>query len=358
MARTNRKRKLPITAPLGANYAKQGSSVPSLLPTSASSKVTKGIIRRFHSLQKEKSKLLRGAKVTNSNPSRLNSNAKTDASTYDGVGPNYNSSLKRIDDELANLGGLERYQAMSAIGQSSFKGGGAERVLIPWLKEMKETTLGDEYRAKRQRKSGRTMPEDPSPQKQAKKMRLLDVGALKHDNYMRASSMIEATAMDLHSRHPSIIERDFLTISPGLSNDELGRQPWDVISLSLVLNFVPDPKERGRMLRLAHELLDTNGFLFVVLPLPCVLNSRYLTHSHWISLLECVGFVSVKERWKPGGKVGYWLFQKRGKNDDCRDNYAISEYICGNGPALTSEGFTKKSEMNPGAIRNNFCILL
>ena len=57
---------------------------------------------------------------------------------------------------------------------------------------------------------------------------------------------------------------------------------WDVLSLSLVLNFVPDPKERGtrilqgfrsrliflgRMLRLAHLFLEASrtrsGLLFV-----------------------------------------------------------------------------------------------
>jgi len=39
---------------------------------------------------------------------------------------------------------------------------------------------------------------------------------------------------------------------------------WDVISLSLVLNFVPEPYERGRMLQLAHTLLAPGGLLFVV----------------------------------------------------------------------------------------------
>jgi 25S rRNA (adenine2142-N1)-methyltransferase len=34
------------------------------------------------------------------------------------------------------MGGLERYQAMSSIGQSAVKGGGSEKVVIPWLKEI------------------------------------------------------------------------------------------------------------------------------------------------------------------------------------------------------------------------------
>lgn len=46
--------------------------------------------------------------------------------------------------------------------------------------------------------------------------------------------------MDLNSRHPSILEQDFL-----LLDEEQNRKKWDLISLSLVLNFVPKPPDRG-----------------------------------------------------------------------------------------------------------------
>lgn len=71
--------------------------------------------------------------------------------------------------------------------------------------------------------------------------RLLEVGALKPDNYASCSSWIEPTPLDLHSRHPSILEQDFL-----LMDEEEHREKWDIISLSLVLNFVPEAKDRGR----------------------------------------------------------------------------------------------------------------
>jgi hypothetical protein len=48
------------------------------------------------------------------------------------------------------------------------------------------------------------------------------------------------TAIDLHSRHPSILEQDFL-----LMDHSEHREAWDAISLSLVLNFIPDGKDRG-----------------------------------------------------------------------------------------------------------------
>lgn len=66
--------------------------------------------------------------------------------------------------------------------------------------------------------------------------------------------------MDLHSRHPKIIEQDFMTLK---TNPHLSKE-WDVISLSLVLNFVPEARQRGQMLRLAHELVCADGLLFVV----------------------------------------------------------------------------------------------
>ena len=46
--------------------------------------------------------------------------------------------------------------------------------------------------------------------------------------------------IDLHSRHPDIKEQDFLQL-----DEEENREKWDLISLSLVVNFVPEPKDRG-----------------------------------------------------------------------------------------------------------------
>jgi len=109
-------------------------------------------------------------------------------------------------------------------------------------------------------------------------LRLLEVGALKADNYRGCSSWIESTPIDLNAQDPGIRQQDFLQ----MTEDENGCK-WDILSLSLVLNFVPDPRERGtgislarisltlmfsgRMLRLAHLFLGASrahsGLLFV-----------------------------------------------------------------------------------------------
>jgi 25S rRNA (adenine2142-N1)-methyltransferase len=62
-----------------------------------------------------------------------------------------------------------------------------------------------------------------------------------------------------------------------------------------------------------------------------------------LNLLEgifaAIGFDKVKERWKPNGKVAYWLYRKGLSVGD------PTPYI-------------KKDVVREGASRNNFCILL
>ena len=78
-------------------------------------------------------------------------------------------------------------------------------------------------------------------------LRLLEVGAVRPDNYRGCASWMDVTAIDLHSRHPSILEQDFLLMDPASQPEH--REAWDVVSLSLVLNFVPDGKDRGKYAR-------------------------------------------------------------------------------------------------------------
>lgn len=73
--------------------------------------------------------------------------------------------------------------------------------------------------------------------------RLLEVGALKPDNYASCTSWLDVTPIDLRSRHPLIREQDFLEMDV-----EENEAKWDIISLSLVVNFVPERKDRGEFI--------------------------------------------------------------------------------------------------------------
>lgn len=271
-----RKRKSPIVP---VDTASSPSS------TRLSSRTT---IHRFHVLLKQKAQL-QNATVVDANTSE---------------------ALADVEYQIAKLGGLEQYQRMSAVGQGTDRGGGSEKVLIGWLKDMELHKV------------------------RSYKLRLLEVGALKPDNYNSCSSWITPTPMDLRSRHPSILEQDFLELDA-----EAHHEKWDVISLSLVLNFVPEPKNRGRMLHIAHNFLVPGGHLFLALPLPCVTNSRYLDFPHLKALMEAIGFIELRARWKEGRKMAYWLYRK------------------GSPSGRPREAFEKKSVLKQGN-RNNFCVLL
>lgn len=69
--------------------------------------------------------------------------------------------------------------------------------------------------------------------------RLLEVGAVEPDNYAHVT-WINCTPIDLRSRHPLIQEQNLLEMDV-----QSNCSTWDAISLSLVVNFVPNPKDRG-----------------------------------------------------------------------------------------------------------------
>ncbi|KAJ6547136.1 nucleolus protein [Mycena capillaripes] len=275
-----RKRKTPLTASASTSSS---SSKP---------ESSRKVIRRYHVLLKQQA--------------QLEALPTHDAKTA--------QTLDDIKHQMEELGGLEFYQRMSAIGQGHDRGGGSEKPAISFLKEA--------YRAN---------CEGGNAQKPI--LNLLEVGALKPDNYESCRTWIKTTPLDLHSRHPNILEQDFL-----LMDEAENREKWDVVSLSLVLNFVSDAKDRGRMLRLAWNFLVPGGHLFLALPLPCVMNSRYLTCERLTALMDAVGFSQVKERWKAGGKMIYSFYQKRATPG-------------------SGEAFTKKVVLRQGD-RNNFSILL
>ncbi|TFY68918.1 hypothetical protein EVJ58_g737 [Rhodofomes roseus] len=288
-------RKLPVTV----NDPRQTHAA---VPSASSSKptATRTVIRRFHVLIKRRTQLEKAIQ-------------RGDA-TMDGVEPR--AALRDVEQEIEELGGLGAYQRMSSIGQGNDRGGGSEKVLIEWLKEIGVHSAAKEAN---------------------RKLQVLEVGALLPDNYASCSSWIENTPIDLRSRHPSIQEQDFLLMDEG-SN----REKWDIISLSLVVNFVPDARDRGRMLRLAHSMLRQGGLLFLALPLPCILNSRYMTPEYLDGLLQTIGLSIIKSRWKEGGKMAYWLLRK----------------VAMIAPAATNTNmYHKKTELRKGN-RNNFAILL
>ncbi|KAI0013647.1 putative methyltransferase-domain-containing protein [Xylariaceae sp. FL0662B] len=264
-------------------------------PKSISRKATRALINSHHLLEKKKAQAIaRGDRA-----------AET-----------------AIDAEIAALGGIEKYQQASLQGQRTDRGGDSSRVLMEWLEPV--TGLISSAQAR---------------------LKLLEVGALSSTNECSRSGLFDAERIDLNSQTEGILQQDFMRRP--LPNDDSER--FDILSLSLVLNFVPDAIGRGAMLirtldflkqpttHHSSQLQDFFPSLFLVLPAPCITNSRYMDERHIESIMNALGYVKVRS--KITQKLVYYLWTKKS--------------------TISTNSLTfKKSELRSGSSRNNFSIVL
>lgn len=224
--------------------------------------------------------------------------------------------VARLEQEIEQNGGLATYQQASLLGQSKDRGGDSSKVMIDWLKPHVK---------------GRQQP-----------LRVLEVGALSVNNACSKWDLMQVTRIDLNAQSPGILKQDFM--ERPLPAD--GQEKFDIISLSLVLNYVPSKEGRGDMLRRTGEFLDVTDLggddnilpcLFLVLPAPCVENSRYMTEERLVQIMGSLGY-HRRER-KVSSKLVYSLWVYRPDTARPEERYA-------------------KVEVQPGKARNNFCIVL
>ncbi|KAH7140567.1 putative methyltransferase-domain-containing protein [Dactylonectria macrodidyma] len=226
----------------------------------------------------------------------------------------------RLTAEIEKLGGIDHYQKASLQGQSLDRGGDTSKVLLDWLPV---TDL----------------------KKHVQPLKMLEVGSLSTRNACSISGIFDVQHIDLNSQEPRIKQQDFMD-RPLPENES---ETFDIISLSLVLNFVPEAEGRGQMLLRTLSFLrnpsdtpsgtaeDFFPSLFVVLPRSCVDNSRYFTDTRFDELMVNLGFARLKT--KMTHKLAYSLWRR----------------VDSTPTRLPS--FTKK-EVNPGRTRNNFVITL
>ncbi|KAI0539031.1 putative methyltransferase-domain-containing protein [Xylaria digitata] len=262
-------------------------------PKSISRKATRGLINTIHQLEKKKAQAV----------------AKGDK-----------AAEAAADEEISSLGGIQKYQQASLQGQRNDRGGDSSRVLMEWLKP-KFHTFG--------------FTADGS-------VRMLEVGALSLTNECSKSGFFDMERIDLNSQGNGILQQDFMK-RPLPVNDT---DTFDIISLSLVLNFVPNAQGRGDMLlrtldflKKPHETESHDAFpcLFLVLPAPCVTNSRYMDEPLLERIMETLGY--MKTHSKTTQKLVYYLWR--------RTSHTPTKV-----PAF------KKAELRSGSTRNNFSIAL
>ena len=195
--------------------------------------------------------------------------------------------IKEIEQKISELGGIEKYQRASIFASQTKEN--ATFSCSKWvLQELKFRGFGKKTNSENKKK-------------------LLDVGAI-NNQYLNCSTWLEITPIDLNPQHPSVIKADFFDFAKNKISEEK-KEPFDGIILSLVVNFVGDIKKRGEMLALCShgDLLKKEGLLFIVLPLACVQNSRYMKYSRFVKIVTSLGFQLVS--YKNSAKLAFWIFQ-------------------------------------------------
>lgn len=237
------------------------------------------------------------------------------------------SLAEEIAQAIERNGGIKMYQAASKQGQAKDRGGDSSKLLVDWLQQSKVL----DPKARDRRRAGDA------------ELRCLEVGALSTKNEIsKYASVIDMTRIDLNSQGPGIEKQDFMERPLPTCDDER----FDIISLSLVLNYVPDAVGRGEMLKRITKFLRKGAAqtetadsvlpaLFFVLPLPCVDNSRYLDEDLFLGIMRDLGFTMRFS--KNTSKLCYYLFTLT------------------NEPKATT---AEKRKIRDGPGMNNFCIVV
>jgi 25S rRNA (adenine2142-N1)-methyltransferase len=238
------------------------------------------------------------------------------------------AEVEELQKKIEDLGGLKSYQQASIQGQSNDRGGDSSVVLMKWL----ESTAHALSKA------------EP-------KLRLLEVGALSTSNACSKSGHFDVQRIDLNSQGDGILQQDFMERPLPKSAAE----QFDIVSLSLVLNYVPDAPGRGEMLKRTCQFLDTRHridrdaavqavfpALFLVLPAPCITNSRYMDEGRLGEIMGSLGYKLLQR--KQTAKLVYYLWQLKSLPSETRTKTKTRKF--------------PKKEVNPGAGRNNFSVIV
>jgi 25S rRNA (adenine2142-N1)-methyltransferase len=236
-------------------------------------------------------------------------------------------AVETLERAIEQNGGIKTYQAASKQGQAKDRGGDSSKVLVDWLQQSQVINT----KVNEREETGKAH------------LRCLEVGALSTKNEIsKLPSIIKMARIDLNSQEPGIKKQDFMERPLPTCEEDF----FDIISLSLVLNYVPDASGRGDMLKRITSFLrkregPTDGStpflpaLFLVLPLPCVDNSRYLDEELLLRIMNNLGF-SMRYT-KNTSKLCYYLFAWSGESTSAK---------------------TLKRKIRDGPTMNNFCVVV
>ncbi|KAJ7392142.1 hypothetical protein OS493_013514 [Desmophyllum pertusum] len=133
------------------------------------------------------------------------------------------SQIATLEAKKEKIGGINAYQKASKLGEARHGSFNSAKWILKQMRALKKlpnTTEGTEEK----------LP----------KLRLLDVGAL-DNNYKKHVKWIQCKPIDLNPQSSAVLKADFLKLD--------SKEEFDVVVLSLVVNFEGDIRKRGDMLR-------------------------------------------------------------------------------------------------------------
>ena len=208
-----------------------------------------------------------------------------------------------LQEHFEQMGGLKAYQKVSNLGESF----GQFDTSVWVLQELKKRNV-------------------------EKKTKMLDVGCLKsryHD-----IKNIDCDSIDLYSDDKRVQQVDFFDFV------KTNKKLYDVVLLCLVLNFVPKPEDRGRMLEESAKILKTGGLCLIILPNSCISNSRYFKFKYLDRILERIG-LSIKS-YQTSEKLFFCVCEK---TNEIKKDFEM-------------KALYHKRKARGGENRNNFYIVL
>ncbi|KAH3742568.1 nucleolus protein [Pelomyxa schiedti] len=254
----------------------QPSSTTTTTTAAAPAKTAGERVNKFHVQLKEMQRVRTQRGGTDHNKTKTKAkpqDAKEPDGEGDGDGEESNHDLQpNVSDKGTSI---SEYQDASETGASDFS---THKWVIFCLKKLKIVCDG----------------ESPT----GSKLKLLDVGSI--SNSFRKYQYLDVTAIDLNPRNPFVLEANFLDVVQDSS--------YDIISLCLVMNFEPNPRKRGEMLKVAFGCLKEGGLLFLVLPKACFENSRYMTYGHFAGIAASIGFSIVYQ--KQSAKLAFHILKR------------------------------------------------
>ena len=204
----------------------------------------------------------------------------------------YSTAAEKMGDRLWVQKGNDW---MKQFAIQFFKEGGAKKHYMRVLREQYLVDHGIEWPNEESIKCNESLDRDLV---KALKIRLLDVGSCYNPfgtETGASSSLLDVTALDLYPAHPSVLQCDFLNLavgspdsapvtvgpsgsstisssSSGTGNQDTTLDPtqmtkllqlpagsFDVVTMSLVLNYLPSPVHRELMIAKARQLLIGTG---------------------------------------------------------------------------------------------------